>query len=91
MPYALYGMGTAIGMALGIGIFPGLGVLVGLSMYLPFIYIATYGIGCLVNMAVSRLKGSEWAEAWGVPFAAGLIVGESLLALAINSYVLVAG
>jgi uncharacterized oligopeptide transporter (OPT) family protein len=91
MPYALYGMGTAIGMALGIGIFPGLGVLIGLSMYLPFVYLATYGIGCLVNMAVNRMKGAEWAEAWGVPFAAGLIVGESMLALAINSYVLVSG
>jgi uncharacterized oligopeptide transporter (OPT) family protein len=91
MPYALYGMGTAIGMALGIGIFPGLGVLVGLSMYLPFIFIATYGIGCVVNMVVSRLKGPAWAEAWGVPFSAGLVVGESMLALAINAYVLLSG
>lgn len=91
MPYALYGMGTAIGMALGIGIFPGLGVLVGLSMYLPFIYIATYGVGCLANIAVSRLRGPAWAEAWGVPFSAGLVVGESMLALAINAYVLVSG
>lgn len=91
MPYALYGMGTLVGAALGIGMFPGLGVLVGLSMYLPFIFIATYGIGCLVNIAVTRTKGAAWAEAWGVPFSAGLIVGESMLALAINSYILLAG
>lgn len=91
MPYALYGMGTMMGVALGIGVFPGLGVLVGLSMYLPFIFIATYGIGCLVNIGVTRLKGRQWAEAWGVPFSAGLIVGESILALGINSYVIVTG
>ena len=88
MPYALYGMGAALGLALGIGIFPGLGVLVGLSMYLPFIFIATYGIGCVINIVVARVKGAAWAEAWGVPFSAGLVVGESLLALGINSYVL---
>ena len=91
MPYALYGMGTIMGALLGIGIFPGLGVLVGLSMYLPFIYIATYGIGCLANIAVGWWKGRAWAEAWGVPFCAGLIVGESILALIINMYVLAAG
>ena len=91
MPYALYGMGTAMGMALGIGMFPGLGVLVGLSMYLPFIFIATYGVGCVINIMVARIKGAAWAEAWGVPFSAGLIVGESLLALGINSYVLLTG
>ncbi len=91
LPYALYGMGTLMGALLGIGIFPGLGVLVGLSMYLPFIYIATYGIGCLANIAVGWWKGRAWAEAWGVPFCAGLIVGESILALIINMYVLASG
>lgn len=91
LPYALYGMGTVMGALLGIGIFPGLGVLVGLSMYLPFVYIATYGVGCLVNLAVSRVKGKAWAEAWGVPFAAGLIVGESVFALIVNSIILIRG
>ena len=69
MPYALYGMGTLMGALLGIGIFPGLGVLVGLSMYLPFIYIATYGVGVLIQMGVARAKGRNWAEAWGVPIS----------------------
>ena len=45
MPYAIYGMGAVVGALLGLGAFPGLGVLVGLSMYLPFMYIATYGVG----------------------------------------------
>jgi uncharacterized oligopeptide transporter (OPT) family protein len=91
MPYALYGFGALLGGLLGLGSFAGLGVLVGLSMYLPFIYISTYGIGCLLNMLVSKVKGRSWAEEWGVPMAAGLIVGESLLQLSINIIVLAAG
>jgi uncharacterized oligopeptide transporter (OPT) family protein len=88
MPYALYGVGTVLGALLGLGSFSGLGVLVGLSMYLPFIYIATYGIGCVVQMITARVKGRIWAEDKGVPFCAGLIVGESILALLINIIVL---
>lgn len=91
MPYALYGFGAALGALLGIGLFPGLGVLVGLSMYLPIYYILTYGLGCLANMAVGAVKGRRWAEEWGVPFCAGLVVGEAVLALVINSVVLVRG
>ena len=91
MPYALYGFGALLGALLGLGAFSGLGVLVGLSMYLPFQYIATYGIGCVINMIVGKVKGRGWAEDWGVPMAAGLIVGESLLALVINIIVLAQG
>jgi uncharacterized oligopeptide transporter (OPT) family protein len=84
LPYTLYGAGALMGVGLGLGSFPGLGVLVGLSMYLPIAYILTYGIGCLANMFVARVKGGEWAEEWGVPFCAGLIVGEGVLALILN-------
>lgn len=91
MPYALYGAGAVIGALLGLGAFSGLGVLVGLSMYLPFAYIATYGVGCVINMIVSKLKGSSWAEEWGVPMAAGFIVGDAVLALGVNAIVLLAG
>jgi uncharacterized oligopeptide transporter (OPT) family protein len=91
LPYALYGLGALLGVLLGLGAFPGLGVLVGLSIYLPVTYIFTYGIGCLANMAIGRIKGRVWAEEWGVPLCAGLIVGEALLALVINGIVLVRG
>jgi uncharacterized oligopeptide transporter (OPT) family protein len=91
MPYALYGMGALTGVLLGVGLFPGLGVLVGLSMYLPVYYILTYGIGCVANIVVGRIKGRAWAEEWGVPFCAGLIVGEAVLSLGINAVVLVIG
>ena len=91
MPYALYGLGAVLGVLLGLGAFPGLGVLVGLSMYLPIAYILTYGIGCVANMVVGRIKGRAWAEEWGVPFCAGLIVGEAILSLVVNSIVLITG
>lgn len=91
MPYALYGAGALIGGLLGLGAFSGLGVLVGLSMYLPFAYIATYGVGCVINMIVTKVKGANWAEEWGVPLAAGFIVGDAVLALGVNAIVLLAG
>ncbi|MFG0331232.1 MAG: OPT/YSL family transporter [Phycisphaerales bacterium] len=90
VPYALYGAGALLGLFLGLGSFAGLGVLVGLSMYLPIVYILPYGLGCLVNLAVTKVKGRRWAEDWGIPFCAGLIVGEAILALGVNSYVLLA-
>jgi uncharacterized oligopeptide transporter (OPT) family protein len=91
IPYMLYGFGAVLGMLLGLGSFAGLGVLVGLSMYLPIIYVLTYGVGCLINMGVSIVKGKTWAEEWGVPFCAGLIVGEAVLSLIIYSLVLALG
>jgi uncharacterized oligopeptide transporter (OPT) family protein len=91
MPYVLYGAGAVLGMALGLGSFPGLGVLVGLSMYLPIEYILTYGLGCLANMLVQKIKGRQWAEEWGLPFCAGLIVGESVLQLILSAIALSVG
>ena len=91
MPYALYGLGAMLGGLLGLGAFSGLGVLVGLSMYLPMQYISTYGIGCLINIVVTKIMGRSWAEDWGVPLAAGFIVGEALLSLGVNITVLLSG
>lgn len=88
LPYALYGMGALMGILLGLGGFAGLGVLVGLSVYLPFIYIATYGVGCVLNMLTTMAKGRRFTEEWGVPLAAGLIVGEAVPALIVNIIVL---
>lgn len=84
LPYAFYGMGGLMGVLLGLGGFAGLGVLVGLSVYLPFIYIATYGVGCVLSMFTTMTKGRRFTEEWGVPLAAGLIVGEAVPALIIN-------
>ncbi len=91
LPYALYGLGALLGGLLGLAAFPSLGVLVGLSMYLPVKFILTYGLGCLASMLVARWKGQAWAEEWGVPLCAGLIVGEALLALVFNGIVIATG
>jgi len=59
----------------------GIGVLIGLAMYLPFSITLGYGLGCLLNMAIVKIKGLEWTEDWVTPLAAGLIVGEALMGL----------
>ncbi len=91
LPYALYGFGALLGVLLGLGAFASLGVLVGLSMYLPIVFILTYGVGCLLSMIAAKVVGKRPAEEWGVPFAAGLIVGEAIFSLVINSIVLIQG
>lgn len=59
----------------------GIGVLIGLAMYLPFSITLGYGMGCLLNMAIVKVKGLDWTEDWITPLAAGLIVGEALMGL----------
>jgi putative OPT family oligopeptide transporter len=80
-PVPLFAMGGIMGALLSFSGIAGLGVLVGLSMYLPLMYLLPYGIGCLIQMWLSRKKGNAWTENMGVPFAAGLIVGEGLLGI----------
>ncbi len=71
--------GGIIGAALSFTSIPGLGVIMGIAMYLSMKYILPYGLGSLLNILIVFWKGKEWAEKWGVPFAAGMIVGEALL------------
>ncbi|MAE77222.1 MAG: peptide transporter [Planctomycetes bacterium] len=78
-PVHLFGMGGLMGAVLSMSTISGLGVLVGLSMYLPLAYLLPYGLGCLIQMFCKQTKGTAWTESWGVPFAAGLLVGEGLL------------
>lgn len=58
-------MGGLLGALLSLSGIAGLGVLVGLSMYLPLMYLLPYGLGCVIQMAVSKWKGAAWAESWG--------------------------
>ena len=90
-PYALFAMGGGLGTLLSLSGLAGLGVLVGLSMYLPMIYLLPYGLGCLLQMLCSAIKGRGWTESWGVPFAAGLIVGEGLLGVGFAAYQVIGG
>ncbi|MEL6342368.1 MAG: OPT/YSL family transporter, partial [Myxococcota bacterium] len=78
VPMDKYLMGATVGGLLGAAPMAGLGVLIGLAMYLPFSITLGYGIGCLVQMAIERVRGATFCEQKLVPFAAGLIVGEAL-------------
>jgi uncharacterized oligopeptide transporter (OPT) family protein len=42
-------------------------------------------------MFLSATKGRRFVEEWGVPMAAGFIVGEGVLALIINIFILARG
>ncbi|MEM7309406.1 MAG: OPT family oligopeptide transporter [Planctomycetota bacterium] len=88
-PYHLFAMGGLLGAGLSLSGLAGLGVLVGLSMYLPLAYLLPYGLGCLLQMLCQKMKGAAWTETWGVPFAAGMLVGEGLLGVAFAIWSLV--
>ena len=79
VPADKYLAGGIMGALLSLSGIPGLGVIMGIAMYLSIKYILPYGLGSIINMILVRRKGKEWAEKTGVPFAAGLIVGEALL------------
>ncbi len=80
-PMAYYGLGSLMGGLLSAVALPSLGVLVGLSLYLPCEFLVTFGLGCVLHEALRRWKGVRWAKSIGGVFCAGLIVGESMMAL----------
>ncbi len=79
VPTSKFLAGGIIGALLSFTALPGLGVIIGISMYLSIKYILPYGLGSLLSIILARRKGKVWTEKWGVPFSAGLIVGEALL------------
>lgn len=84
VPLDKYAAGAAIGAAVTMMPSPGMGVLIGLAMYLPFSVTLAYGFGCVINMLVSRIKGQQTVTGTLIPLAAGLIVGEALIALTLT-------
>lgn len=91
VPLDKYVLGGALGALLGAAPMAGLGVLVGLAMYLPFSITLGYGIGCLMQMGLQRMKGIAFCEHKLVPFAAGLIVGEALTGVGHALFKIVSG
>ncbi len=83
-PVDKYLAGAGIGAGLALVPIGGLGVLIGLAMYLPFEITLGYGIGCLLSMAIEKVKGHRYIADVIVPLAAGLIVGEALTALTLT-------
>lgn len=78
VPMDKYLLGGGIGALLAAAPLSGLGVMIGLAMYLPFSITLGYGLGCLLQMLIQKVKGSHFTEHKLVPFAAGLIIGEAI-------------
>lgn len=91
VPVDKYVAGVGVGLAMGIFPISGMGVLVGLAMYLPFYITLTYGVGCFASIAVERSRGAVWVAANVVPVAAGFIIGEALVNLALTLVTLATG
>lgn len=81
IPLDKYWMGGLVGVFLTAAPLSGLGVLIGLAMYLPFSITLGYGVGCLIQMWIEKVKGHAFCEHKLVPFAAGLIIGEALMGI----------
>ena len=80
-PVQKYVSGGLVGLLAGLFPISGLGVLLGLAMYLPFSITLGYGLGCIANMIIGKVKGVSFIEEIIVPLAAGFIVGEALFEL----------
>ncbi len=79
VPLGKYLSGAVIGLLVSLLVSPGIGVMVGLSLYLPFEYMAVFGLGGLLAVFFTRRRGERWVEDTGLPVAAGLIVGDALV------------
>ena len=90
-PVDKYLAGIGVGLAMGIFPISGMGVLVGLAMYLPFYITLTYGVGCFVSIGLERARGAPWIASTVVPVAAGFIIGEALVNLALTLVTLASG
>jgi putative OPT family oligopeptide transporter len=80
-PVEKYITGGLLGAVLSLLPVGGLGVLIGLSMYLPFYITLGYGIGCIINMLLVKVRNIDWVENNVTPLAAGFIVGEAMMGL----------
>lgn len=83
VPYGRYAAGIVMGSLLSLSGITSLGVLVGLGLILPFDYIIPYGVGCLLSIASRRTFGPAWTEEKGISFAAGILLGDAVVTLAI--------
>ena len=83
VPVEKYLAGAGLGALLSATGIGGLGILVGLGFYLPFSIVLTYSLGTFTRILVDRYRGPRFSEDVGIPVAAGLIVGEALVGVAL--------
>jgi putative OPT family oligopeptide transporter len=79
VPVQKYMAGAGLGAALSATGIGGLGILVGLGFYLPFNIVLTYTLGIILRLLTDWKMGKQWSDQYGIPAAAGLIVGEALV------------
>jgi len=88
VPVKKYIAGAGLGAVLSASGIGGLGILVGLGFYLSFSIVLTYSIGMAIRIVLDRRIGRRFSEEFGIPVAAGLIVGEALLGVGFAVYYL---
>lgn len=86
VPTQKYLAGAGLGALLSLSGVGGLGVLVGLGFYLPFNIVLTYTVGTILRVGGDKVVGRAWGENFGIPIAAGLIVGEALVGVVFAVY-----
>lgn len=79
VPAYRYSAGAGMGLMLALSGLGGIGVLVGLGFYMPFSIVMTYTIGNILRVVSDSTLGKKFGYEYGVPIAAGLIVGEALV------------
>ncbi len=87
VPMDKYLSGAGLGALLSASGIGGLGVLVGLGFYLPFNIVLTYTIGTILRLLSDWKLGHAFSDDVGVPFAAGLIVGEALIGVTYSLFI----
>ena len=91
VPVEKYAAGAGLGALLSASGIGGLGILVGLGFYLPFNIVLTYSIGTALRLLTDWKMGRSFSEEVGIPFAAGLIVGEALVGVGFALYYVITG
>ena len=79
VPAYRYSAGAGLGLLLALSGLGGVGVLIALGFYMPFQIALTYTIGNILRITADKFCGVKFSHEVGIPFAAGLIVGEALV------------
>lgn len=83
VPTYRYVAAAALGLLLAVSGLGGIGVMIALGFYMPFNIVLTYTIGCTLRLLCNRFVSPRWSEEYGIPIAAGFIVGEALVSVGI--------
>ncbi len=79
VPAYRYTAGAGLGLLLALSGLGGIGVLIALGFYMPFQIALTYTVGNVLRIVSDKTLGTKWSHEYGIPIAAGLIVGEALV------------